>query len=182
MSAAKRMCLYAMISDQEYGYHSGERQSRSPGRTILARSHTVTPGRVLVVDDEPAIRALVARIVDRAGLPVDTAHHGADAIAKMKSVVYSVVVVDLMMPVVDGFGVVDYVRELPKAVRPAVIVISAGDSGTLRQLDGSVVHSILRKPFDIDVLGDLIAAAAKSTGEAASQSDGSVVQFPRSQR
>jgi CheY-like chemotaxis protein len=136
----------------------------------------------LVVDDEPAIRALVARIVDRAGLPVDTAHHGADAIAKMKAAVYAVVVVDLMMPVVDGYGVVDYVRELPKEERPAVIVISAGDSAALRKLDGSVVHSIIRKPFDIDVLGDLIAAAAKSAGESASQSDGRVVRFPSSRR
>ncbi len=141
-----------------------------------------TQGRVLVVDDEPAIRALVARIVDRAGLPVDTANHGAEAIARMEALPYSVVVVDLMMPVVDGYGVVDYVRSLPKQQRPAVIVISAGDSASLRQLDGSVVHSIIRKPFDIDVLGDLIAAAAKSVGEAASESDGSVVQFPRSQR
>jgi sigma-B regulation protein RsbU (phosphoserine phosphatase) len=136
-------------------------------------------GRVLVVDDEPAIRALVARIVDRAGLPVDTAYDGADAIAKLQAVSYSVVVVDLMMPIVDGFGVVEYVGTLPKEKRPAVIVISAGDSSALRQLDGSVVHSILRKPFDIDVLGDLIAAAAKSAGEADSQSDGSVVPFTR---
>lgn len=138
-----------------------------------------TGGRVLVVDDEPAIRALVARIVDRAGLPVDTASHGADAIARMKAMQYSVVVVDLMMPVIDGFGVVEYVRDLPKGQRPAVIVISAGDSSALRKLDGSVVHSIVRKPFDIDVLGDLIAAAAKSVGQSESESGGSVVQFPR---
>ncbi len=97
---------------------------------------------------------------------------------------YSVVVVDLMMPILDGFGVVDYVGKLPKEQRPAVIVISAGDSAALRQLDGSVVHSILRKPFDIDVLGDLIAAAAKSVAESESdsQSDGGVIPFTRPSR
>jgi len=41
--------------------------------------------RVLVVDDEPAIRALVAKIVDRAGLPVDTASDGSEAIARMEA-------------------------------------------------------------------------------------------------
>jgi len=46
-----------------------------------------------------------------------------------------------------------------KGPRPAVIVASASDSAVLRQLDGSVIHSIVRKPFEIDVLGDLIAAA-----------------------
>ena len=117
-------------------------------------------GRVLVVDDEPAIRALVAKIVDRAGLPVDTAGDGSEAIARMETTPYSVVVVDLMMPIIDGFGVVEYVRKM-KGPRPAVIVASASDSAVLRQLDGSVVHSIVRKPFEIDVLGDLIAAAAR---------------------
>ena len=135
--------------------------------------------RVLVVDDEPAIRALVAKIVERAGLVVDTAQNGADAIAKMDAVEYAVVVVDLMMPVLDGFGVVDYVRAMHRR-RPAVIVISAGDSSLLRQLDGAVVHSILRKPFDIDVLGDLIVAVARGVAEEAQQNgDGSVVVFPR---
>jgi CheY-like chemotaxis protein len=136
-------------------------------------------GRVLVVDDEPAIRALVAKIVDRAGLPVDTACNGADAIAKLQASDYTVVVVDLMMPVVDGFGVVEYVRSIP-GNKPAVIVISAADSGHLRQLDGTVVHSVLRKPFDIDVLGDLIAAAAKTLLDEREQTEGKVIDFPRS--
>lgn len=135
-----------------------------------------------MVDDEPAIRALVAKIVERSGLAVDTAQHGADAIAKMDAVEYAVVVVDLMMPVLDGFGVVDYVRAM-HGRHPAVIVITAGDSSLLRQLDGAVVHSILRKPFDIDVLGDLIVAAARGIAEQAQQQgDGSVVPFPRHAR
>ncbi len=117
--------------------------------------------RVLVVDDEPAIRALVAKIVERAGLTVDTARDGADAIEQMEAHPYSVVVVDLMMPNVDGYSLIDYIKSR-NGTRPAIIVVSAGDSSSLRQLDGSVVHSIVRKPFDIDVLGDLINAAASS--------------------
>ncbi len=137
--------------------------------------------RVLVVDDEPAIRALVAKIVERSGLAVDTASNGADAIAKMDAQQYAVVVVDLMMPVLDGYGVVDYVRSI-RGHRPVVIVISAGDSSLLRQLDGSVVHSILRKPFDIDVLGDLIVAAARGVRDDAGENGASVVEFPRNPR
>lgn len=115
--------------------------------------------RVLVVDDEPAIRALIAKVVERAGLPVDCARDGADAIAKMNERRYAVVVLDLMMPNVDGFELVQHIRERG-GERPAIIVISAGESAVLRRLDGSIVHSIVRKPFDIDVLGDLITAAA----------------------
>ena len=136
--------------------------------------------RVLVVDDEPAIRALVARIVSRAGLAVDTACDGADAIAQMQSTTYSVLVVDLMMPNVDGFGVVEYVKTMPLP-RPAVIVASASDSAVLRTLDGTVVHSIVRKPFEIDVLGDLIIAAARMTRESAVRS-AEIVKFPKTAR
>lgn len=118
-------------------------------------------GRVLVVDDEPAIRALVAKIVERAGYPVDTARDGADAIEQLDRTDYAVIVLDLMMPNVDGFGLIEHLRSR-SGPRPAVIVISAGDSAALRRLDGEMVHSIVRKPFDIDVLADLIGAAARS--------------------
>lgn len=137
-------------------------------------------GRVLVVDDEPAIRALVAKIVDRAGYPVDTARDGAEAIDMLATQQYAVAVLDLMMPNIDGYALIEHMKE-HVANRPAIIVISAGDSASLRRLDGSVVHSILRKPFDIDVLGDLIDAAAKSMGEMnAADRTGDVLRFPKS--
>jgi CheY-like chemotaxis protein len=136
----------------------------------------MTEGRVLVVDDEPAIRALVARIVERSGHAVDTARDGAEAIERLAERTYAVVVVDLMMPNVDGFSLIEHIKK-NLTRRPAIIAVSAADSASLRQLDGSVVHSVLRKPFDIDVLGDLITAAANSAEEASTASD--VIQFPR---
>jgi DNA-binding response OmpR family regulator len=137
--------------------------------------------RVLVVDDEPAIRALVAKIVERQGFPVDVARDGAEAITKLDERSYGVLVVDLMMPNVDGYALIEHLKGRP-GQPPAVIVISAGDSASLRRLDGSMVHSIVRKPFDIDVLGDLIAAAARTMQETASEAadtDASVLPFRR---
>ena len=132
-----------------------------------------------MVDDEPAIRALVAKIIERAGLPVDSARDGAEAIDKLESGPYAVIVLDLMMPNVDGYALIDYIRERP-GPRPAIIVVSAGDSAAIRQLDGSLVHSVIRKPFDIDVLGDLVLAAAKSmTAEKEEQRGGDVLHFNR---
>lgn len=136
-------------------------------------------GRVLVVDDEPAIRALVAKIVQRAGLAVETARDGADAIEKLDATHFDVIVLDLMMPNVDGFGLIRHIKESGRE-RPAIIVISAGDSVTLRQLDPSMVHSIVRKPFDIDVLGDLVTAAANSLQKEQGEADRSILKFRRS--
>lgn len=135
--------------------------------------------RVLVVDDEPAIRALVTKIIERAGHPVDSARDGAEAIAKLEAEHYAVLVLDLMMPNVDGYGLIEHIKSRGGA-RPAIIVISASDTAALRRLDGSMVHSILRKPFDIDVLGDLVAAAANSMEEAEPQRNGQVLPFPKS--
>lgn len=136
--------------------------------------------RVLVVDDEPAIRALVAKIVERAGHPVDTARDGAEAIEKLEQTDYAVIVLDLMMPNIDGYGLIEHLKGR-EGSKPAVIVVSAGDSGALRKLDGAMVHSILRKPFDIDVLGDLITAAVRSAEETAQTEAGDVLQFPRAE-
>lgn len=124
----------------------------------------VSAKRVLVVDDEPAIRALVAKIIDRAGLAVDTAANGQEAIEKLDLHSYAVLVVDLMMPQVDGYAVIDHLRDRG-AHKPAIIVITAGDSAAIRRLDGAMVHSVIRKPFDIEVLSDLVTAAARSADE-----------------
>lgn len=134
--------------------------------------------RVLVVDDEPPIRALIAKIVERAGYPVDIARDGEEAIAKLDAALYDVLVIDLMMPNIDGYDVVNHLRD-QGGPRPAIIVITAGDSSAIRQLDGSIVHSVVRKPFDIDVLADLITAAAQTMeNERAKTANGHVLPFP----
>jgi len=132
--------------------------------------------KVLVVDDEPAIRSLVAKIVGRSGLAVDTAVDGIDAIDKLEQTDYAVVVLDLMMPRADGFAVIAHVKAMA-GPHPALIVASAGDTSILRRLDGTVVHSILRKPFEIDILGDLIVAAASSVAAEREREASGVVEF-----
>jgi CheY-like chemotaxis protein len=136
--------------------------------------------RVLVVDDEPAIRALIAKIVQRAGFVVDTARDGAEAIEKLGGGDYSVLVIDLMMPNIDGYDVIDHIRT-SSMPHPAIIVITAGDTASIRRLDPGMVHSVLRKPFDIDVLGDLIIAAAQTMAKERAEHEGNVVDFPKNQ-
>src|ERR1044071_9795066 len=68
---------------------------------VLASRSPMLPagkGRVLVVDDEPAIRALVAKIVERAGFSVDVVADGQEPVEKVGKSDYAVIVLDLMMP------------------------------------------------------------------------------------
>ncbi len=64
--------------------------------------------RVLVADDDPAIRTLVARIFVRRGYDVACASDGADAIQKLDHDPFDLLVLDLMMPRVDGVGVINH--------------------------------------------------------------------------
>lgn len=116
---------------------------------------------VLVVEDDPAIRRLVSMVLVRQGYRVEAAADGLEAVLKLGVSEYDVIVLDLMMPNVDGYGLIPHIKQRGGR-RPAIIVVSAGESAALRLLDPAMVHSIIRKPFDIDVLGDLISAAAKS--------------------
>jgi CheY-like chemotaxis protein len=140
-----------------------------------------------VVDDEPAIRALLKKIIERRGFTVDDARDGAEAIGLVQKHAYDLLLIDLMMPNVNGFELVDYLAQQEGRPRPAVIIITAAAEGTpLRELDPAIVHSVVRKPFDIDVVADLVQAAVATAHEASEEksdaeenADGdNVVQFP----
>jgi CheY-like chemotaxis protein len=112
--------------------------------------------RVLVADDDHAIRQLVCTIVKRERLDVDCAADGAEAIEKLRNHDYSVILLDLMMPRVDGFGVIDYLRDHPPAYKPIVLVISAYADQSFKAVDPTIVAGVLRKPFEVADLGNIV--------------------------
>ncbi len=81
-------------------------------------------GTVLVVDDEPTISEIVSRYLERAGYATETADDGAEALEAIGRFRPDLVVLDLMMPGIDGLEVLRRVRERP-ASRTAVILLTA---------------------------------------------------------
>ncbi len=116
--------------------------------------------RVLVADDDQAIRQLLCTIVDREGLAVDCVADGAEAIERLKEREYSVVLLDLMMPRVDGFGVVEYLKQNPPSRMPVVLVITAYADQKFKEIDSRVVAGVLRKPFEVAELGSIVRLCA----------------------
>ena len=135
--------------------------------------------RVLVADDDQAIRQLVCTIVKREGLDVDCVVDGAEAIGKLRQHDYAVVLVDLMMPRVDGFGVIEFLKRHPTATKPVVLVITAYADQTFKAVDPNVVTGVLRKPFEMADLGNVIRLCVSGIDEAA-QSEEEPLKFPRS--
>lgn len=127
-------------------------------------------GRVLIADDDEAIRNLVSKVLDLAQVPHDAVRDGRAAIEKLEEHDYAVVLVDLMMPVVNGYELLDHLRDRPN--RPeTVLVMTAASDEDLRKLDPTVVTTIIRKPFDIHVLSILVRDAALRGAPAVPQED-----------
>lgn len=115
---------------------------------------------VLITDDDAGIRSLLKTVTEMRGCIAETASNGAEAMQKMRNGSYDLLLLDLMMPIMSGYDVVEQLRTMPD--RPAVMVITAGHEtpGDFERLDGRVVSSILRKPFDIHTASELIQVAA----------------------
>ena len=106
--------------------------------------------RILIVDDDTAIRTLLFTVLQRRGLAVDTAKHGGEAVEKLGSCRYAVLLLDLMMPVMNGWQVLERVKALDRTARPAIILLTAGTEP--RDFDPDLVAGTIRKPFDVEVL------------------------------
>jgi CheY-like chemotaxis protein len=125
--------------------------------------------RVLVADDDQSIRQLVSTIVRREHFTVDSASDGLEAIECLKKHEYAVVLLDLMMPRLDGFGVIEWLRANPPLIKPIVIVITAYADQRFKEVDSELVSGVLRKPFEVAELGDLVRACVTGFTEEVSQ-------------
>lgn len=117
--------------------------------------------RALVVDDDAAIRVLVSRILSRHGFSVDTVRDGAEAIEMLLQHSYDVIALDLMMPRIDGYGVVRYLIEHDPELLDKVIVMTAFGAQALTKVCPPVARFI-EKPFDVS---RLLAEAAECVGD-----------------
>jgi CheY-like chemotaxis protein len=122
--------------------------------------------RVLVVDDDPEVRALLATVLRQRSIAVDEAVDGREAIALLREHVYSVVLLDLLMPVADGFAVLDAL-DAAAATQPVVLVLTAADRQRIDALDSRRIHGILRKPFLPQDVADVVEACVEIRGRSA---------------
>lgn len=116
--------------------------------------------RVLVVDDERDIRDLLAAALAEEGYAVRVACDGAQALDVAHEARPDVVLLDLMMPGMDGWAFLRARRDIPHLADVPVLVLSAVAGtgfGSGRELD---VAGSFAKPFDLDTLVDAVARAA----------------------
>jgi DNA-binding response OmpR family regulator len=119
--------------------------------------------RVLVVEDDAAIRAFLATLLSHSGYACDFSPDGNDAVDRLRNAEYDAILLDLMLPGQFGFDIIRFLNAERPAMSPRVIVLTAASQATLQDFDESQVHTVIRKPFDIDQLLSNVRACASMT-------------------
>ena len=117
--------------------------------------------KILVVDDEPAIRELIVAVLEDEGYDAVGAGSGSRALEMMPSERPDLVLMDIMMPEMDGREALRRMREQPELARIPVVMMSAA---LAPDRVGQRISAFLAKPFDLDHLLSTVAQILDARG------------------
>jgi DNA-binding response OmpR family regulator len=120
----------------------------SRGNDPLAAQTNTVSGRILIVDDEPINLDVAARILRRAGFDTATANDGFHALKLLATESFDLVLLDIMMPDMDGFEVCSRLRqELKLDTLPVIFVTAAGDEAHVTRAFSVGANDYVIKPY-----------------------------------
>jgi CheY-like chemotaxis protein len=127
---------------------------------------------VLIIDDDSAILEMIAELLRYEGYNIKTSSEGHEAVEFARTNIPALILLDLMMPEMSGWQVINALRTSPQTRMIPVVLLSARRdlAATARELD---VASYLEKPFDLDALLDVIQGYV-TPAQAHQQDDGKV--------
>jgi CheY-like chemotaxis protein len=120
---------------------------------------TNEPRHILVVDDDELARMEIARSVEQQGHSVGLAENGAQALAELRSQDFDLVLLDLLMPEVDGFAVLQEMKA-DKVLRtiPVIVVTAVGEPENVAKCMEMGAADHLTKPLDHELLAQRVGA------------------------
>jgi CheY-like chemotaxis protein len=116
---------------------------------------------ILIVDDDQGIQGILQRILEEEGYTVDTAEDGLIALEKLERRKVDLILLDLMMPRMDGYA---FVAEFQRRGWQASIPFIVLSANVRAQVDHLGAQSFLTKPFDIDMLLQTISQMGEAHG------------------
>jgi CheY-like chemotaxis protein len=121
--------------------------------------------KILVVDDDLYIRELYEEVLKTEGYEVETAKDGEETLAKLQQGGYALVLLDIMMPKLDGLGVMESLKNNPPATPngPILLLTNLDHDPLIRDAMNKGASAFIIKA-DITP-GDLVAQVKKSLGE-----------------
>lgn len=134
---------------------------RFSGSPEEVTNRTALP-KVLIAEDDDAVRGLVVAALRRHPLDIHAAANGVEALSLLEQHEYAVLLLDLMMPQIDGFTLLESFSRFEPRRNTVILVMTAFDETMIHRLDAQVVHAILRKPFEIEHLVELVNDCART--------------------
>jgi signal transduction histidine kinase/DNA-binding response OmpR family regulator len=164
--------MVSMTNDRNLGYTLGANEFLTkPVRRdqlvgLLGRYAGGDAGHALVVDDKPENREVLRRVLENEGWRVSEAENGQLALDEVASELPSLILLDLMMPVMDGFDFVLKMRQRDTTSEVPIVVVTAKDvtEEDRRRLNGGVVGLIEREGLGQDSLVELLRKQVVSAG------------------
>ena len=117
--------------------------------------------RILIIEDEPDIQELLDAYLRDAGHETATAGDGVEALARFQEASYDLILLDLMLPKIDGFGVCEWIRR-ESAVPILMLTALDGEEEQLRGFELEI-DDYVTKPFSMPVLLQKIRAILRRT-------------------
>ncbi len=132
---------------------------RHPGDEGRSLKNKVSGKDVLVVDDEPYLCDLMSDVLEAEGHEVRKASNGLEALEQIRKRKPQLVLLDMMMPVMDGWEFSSKLRSNPEWADIPVVIITA-DYNVPRKQHATGAKAVITKPFDIDHLADVVRTYA----------------------
>jgi len=127
----------------------------------------MNPRSVLIVDDDVDIREILAETLAETGFDVTTACNGLEALTAVRSMKIkpAVILLDLMMPVLDGYGFLEHRTSDPELASIPIAIVTAGHGIDRDRLGDDL--PIIRKPFDLAKLFRVLQALSAGSASLA---------------
>jgi CheY-like chemotaxis protein len=139
-------------------------QAGAPETVGMDEMNAQGHGSVLVVDDEPQVAWVLRFSLEHEGYRTYTASNGVEALEELEKHHPRLMVLDLMMPEMDGWAVLRALTKLPHEERPRIVIVSAltgpDDKAKATALGAD---AFVPKPFDVEELIGVLGGLAKAS-------------------
>jgi CheY-like chemotaxis protein len=121
------------------------------------------PKKILIIDDEKMIRLTTSILLKKEGIEVAEAVNGNEGLQKIEHEKPNLILLDIMMPIMDGWEVLDNIQKNENYNSIPVIIFTAGDFiEAEKKAKEKKVHGIIRKPFRLEKMLEIISLSKEN--------------------
>ncbi len=142
----------AVVQEEQVAYEAARKEpKRATGRFDAMGT---SRGTMLVIDDDPVVRDIIVRFMTREGFNVVAADNGGDGVALAREIQPDIITLDVLMPVVDGWSVLNELRQYEETASVPIIIMSMADNRNMGFALGA--DAFLEKPLSRGKLLQLV--------------------------